>query len=99
QYSDNVAMNKLIAHVGRPASVTAFALQLGAETFRLHRTDPTLHTAIPRYPRATTSPPAMAPTLRTLTLGNAFGDSQRAQLVTCTNANTLGPPSIQAVLP
>ncbi len=41
QYSDNVAMNKLIAHVGGPASVTAFARQLGDETFRLDRTEPT----------------------------------------------------------
>ncbi len=47
QYSDNVAMNKLIAHVGGPASVTAFARQLGDETFRLDRTEPTLNTAIP----------------------------------------------------
>ncbi|CAA1281367.1 Beta-lactamase CTX-M-1 precursor [Klebsiella pneumoniae] len=43
----NVAMNKLIAHVGGPASVTAFARQLGDETFRLDRTEPTLNTAIP----------------------------------------------------
>ncbi len=77
QYSDNVAMNKLIAHVGGPASVTAFARQLGDETFRLDRTEPTLNTAIPGDPRDTTSPRAMAQTLRNLTLGKALGDSQR----------------------
>ncbi len=47
-------MNKLIAHVGGPASVTAFARQLGDETFRLDRTEPTLNTAIPGDPRDTT---------------------------------------------
>lgn len=58
QYSDNVAMNKLISHVGGPASVTAFARQLGDETFRLDRTEPTLNTAIPGDPRDISSGPA-----------------------------------------
>ncbi|SWX99379.1 Beta-lactamase [Klebsiella pneumoniae] len=99
QYSDNVAMNKLIAYVGGPASVTAFARQLGDETFRLDRTEPTLNTAIPGDPRDTTSPRAMAQTLRNLTLGKALGDSQRAQLVTWMKGNTTGAASIQAGLP
>ncbi|WP_101408952.1 class A beta-lactamase [Escherichia coli] len=85
QYSDNVAMNKLIAHVGG--------------TFRLDRTEPTLNTAIPGDPRDTTSPRAMAQTLRNLTLGKALGDSQRAQLVTWMKGNTTGAASIQAGLP
>ncbi|VCX58105.1 blaCTX-M-142_1_KF240809 [Escherichia coli] len=71
-------MNKLIAHVGGPASVTAFARQLGDETFRLDRTEPTLNTAIPGDPRDTTSPRAMAQTLRNLTLGKALGDTGAA---------------------
>ncbi len=49
-------MNKLITHVGGPASVTAFARQLGDETFRLDRTEPTLNTAHSGRPRDTTSP-------------------------------------------
>ncbi|VCX78262.1 blaCTX-M-101_1_HQ398214 [Escherichia coli] len=77
QYSDNVAMNKLIAHVGGPAS----------------------HRLIPGDPRDTTSPRAMAQTLRNLTLGKALGDSQRAQLVTWMKGNTTGAASIQAGLP
>ncbi len=89
QYSDNVAMNKLIAHVGGPASVTAFARQLGDETFRLDRTEPTLNTAIPGDPRDTTSPRAMAQTLRNLTLGigrqptGAAGDMDERQYHRC----------------
>ncbi|NCB61621.1 MAG: class A beta-lactamase, partial [Gammaproteobacteria bacterium] len=69
QYSDNTAMNKLIAHLGGPEKVTAFARSLGDETFRLDRTEPTLNTAIPGDPRDTTTPLAMAQTLRNLTLG------------------------------
>ncbi|GHL45126.1 hypothetical protein ECZU28_51210 [Escherichia coli] len=68
QYSDNTAMNKLIAQLGGPGGVTAFARAIGDETFRLDRTEPTLNTAIPGDPRDTTTPRAMAQTLRQLTL-------------------------------
>ncbi|WP_052285740.1 CTX-M family extended-spectrum class A beta-lactamase [Kluyvera genomosp. 1] len=99
QYSDNVAMNKLIEQLGGPDGVTAFARQVGDETFRLDRTEPTLNTAIPGDPRDTTTPLAMAQTLRNLTLGKALGDTQRAQLVTWMKGNTTGAASIQAGLP
>lgn len=99
QYSDNVAMNKLIAQLGGPQGVTAFARKIGDETFRLDRTEPTLNTAIPDDPRDTTSPRAMAQTLRNLTLGKALGNAQRAQLVTWMKGNTTGTASIQAGLP
>jgi len=99
QYSDNVAMNKLIANVGGPQGVTAFARQIGDQTFRLDRTEPTLNTAIPGDPRDTSSPLAMAQTLRNLTLGTALGESQREQLVTWLKGNTTGAASIKAGLP
>ncbi|MEB7713352.1 KLUC family extended-spectrum class A beta-lactamase [Kluyvera cryocrescens] len=99
QYSDNVAMNKLIAQLGGPQGVTAFARKIGDETFRLDRMEPTLNTAIPDDPRDTTSPRAMAQTLRNLTLGKALGNAQRAQLVTWMKGNTTGTASIQAGLP
>ncbi|MGL5700438.1 MAG: class A beta-lactamase, partial [Kluyvera sp.] len=99
QYSDNTAMNKLIAHLGGPQKVTAFAREIGDNTFRLDRTEPTLNTAIPGDPRDTTSPQAMAQTLRNLTLGKALGETQRAQLVTWLKGNTTGSASIKAGLP
>ena len=99
QYSDNTAMNKLIAHLGGPEKVTAFARSLGDETFRLDRTEPTLNPAIPGDPRDTTTPLAMAQTLRNLTLGKALAETQRAQLVTWLKGNTTGSASIQAGLP
>lgn len=99
QYSDNTAMNKLIAHLGGPQKVTAFARSLGDNTFRLDRTEPSLNTAIPGDPRDTTTPLAMAQTLRSLTLGNALGETQRAQLVAWMKGNTTGGASIKAGLP
>ncbi|MDR8325881.1 serine hydrolase, partial [Acinetobacter baumannii] len=67
--------------------------------FRLDRTEPTLNTAIPGDPRDTTTPRAMAQTLRQLTLGHALGETQRAQLVTWLKGNTTGAASIRAGLP
>ncbi|GKX57482.1 beta-lactamase [Leminorella grimontii] len=99
QYSDNVAMNKIIAHLGGPNKVTAFARSIDDTTFRLDRTEPSLNTAIPGDERDTTTPLAMAESLRNLTLGNALGETQRAQLVEWLKGNTTGGESIRAGLP
>ncbi|MGE9550203.1 class A beta-lactamase [Erwinia amylovora] len=99
QYSDNTAMNKLISHLGGTDKVTTFARSIGDKTFRLDRTEPSLNTAIPGDKRDTTSPLAMANSLRSLTLGRALGEAQRAQLVEWLKGNTTGAQSIRAGLP
>ncbi|HDT1423325.1 TPA: serine hydrolase, partial [Klebsiella pneumoniae subsp. pneumoniae] len=50
-------------------------------------------------PRDTTTPLAMAQTLKNLTLGKALAETQRAQLVTWLKGNTTGSASIRAGLP
>lgn len=99
QYSDNTAMNLIIGYLGGPEKVTAFARSIGDATFRLDRTEPTLNTAIPGDERDTSTPLAMAESLRKLTLGDALGEQQRAQLVTWLKGNTTGGQSIRAGLP
>jgi beta-lactamase class A len=99
RYSDNTAMNKLIAQLGGPAKVTQFARSIGDKTFRLDRTEPTLNTAIPGDERDTTTPAAMAWTLQNLTLDNALAEPQRKQLVEWMKKNTTGGASIRAGLP
>jgi len=99
EYSDNTAMNKLIAELGGPAGVTKFARSIGDVTFRLDRTEPSLNTAIPGDKRDTTSPLAMAKSLQNLALGKALGEPQRAQLVEWLKGNTTGGESIRAGLP
>ena len=79
--------------------MTAFAQSIGDVTFRLDRTEPALNSAIPGDKRDTTTPLAMAESLRKLTLGNALGEQQRAQLVTWLKGNTTGGQSIRAGLP
>lgn len=99
QYSDNTAMNKLVEHLGGAGNVTAFARSIGDTTFRLDRKEPELNTAIPGDERDTTTPLAMAKTLRNLTLGDALASTQRAQLVEWLKGNTTGGQSIRAGLP
>lgn len=99
QYSDNAAMNKLIAQLGGTVRVNDFARTLGDTTFRLDRTEPALNSAVPGDERDTTSPQAMAKSLQTLILGNALGQTQRAQLITWMKGNTTGAQSIRAGVP
>lgn len=99
QYSDNTATNKILAYLGGPAKVTEFARAIGDATYRLDRTEPTLNTAIPGDLRDTTSPLAMAKSLRSLTLGSKLGKTQRAQLIEWMKGNTTGAASIRAGLP
>ncbi|BEV72557.1 extended-spectrum class A beta-lactamase CTX-M-15 [Paludibacterium sp. THUN1379] len=99
QYSDNPAMNKMIAELGGPVGVTRFSRQIGDRTFRLDRTEPQLNSAKPGDVRDTTTPTAMADSLRKLTLGDALAPAQRAQLVSWLKGNTTGGESIRAGVP
>ncbi|MFR0672896.1 class A beta-lactamase [Enterobacterales bacterium AW_CKDN230030176-1A_HGKHYDSX7] len=99
QYSDNTAANLLLAQVGGPAGVTAFARRLGDAVFRLDRDEPTLNTALPDDPRDTTTPLAMGMTLQRLLLGEALAVEGRRQLQTWLEGNTTGATRIQAGVP
>ena len=97
--SDNTAANLLLASAGGPAALTAFARGLGDATTRLDRTEPTLNEAVPGDPRDTSTPRAMAHTLRRLVLGDALSDASRAQLVQWMTANTTGGQRLRAGVP
>jgi len=99
QYSDNAAMNKLLAYLGGPQYATQFARTLGDTMFRLDRNEPGLNTAIPGDPRDTTTPSAMAASLNRLILGSALKDDQKATLTAWMKGNTTGAASIKAGLP
>jgi len=99
QYSDNVAMNKMIEQLGGPQEVTQFARSIGDRSYRLDRIEPALNSAIPGDDRDTTTPLAMAESLRKLTLGDALATPQRTQLIAWMTGNTTGNASIRAGLP
>ncbi|CAB3757389.1 class A beta-lactamase [Burkholderia puraquae] len=99
QYSDNSAANLLMKLIGGPSAVTAFARSIGDDAFRLDRWETELNTALPGDPRDTTTPAAMAASMRVLTLGEALPAAQRAQLVSWLRGNKVGDKRIRAGVP
>ncbi|MBR8068201.1 PenA family class A beta-lactamase [Burkholderia cenocepacia] len=99
QYSDNSAANLLMKVIGGPSAVTAYARSIGDDAFRLDRWETELNTALPGDPRDTTTPAAMAASLRVLTLGDALPAAQRAQLVAWLRGNKVGDKRIRAGVP
>jgi len=97
--SDNTAANLLLASAGGPAGVTAFVRRLGDDVTRLDRTEPALNEGTPGDPRDTSTPRAMARTLRRLMLGDALSDAGRARLVQWMTANTTGGQRLRAGVP
>jgi len=97
--SDNTAANLLLASVGGPSALTAFLRRIGDPTTRLDRTEPTLNESTPGDPRDTSTPRAMAQTLRTLVLGDALSEAGRARLVQWMTASATGAKRLRAGVP
>ena len=97
--SDNTAGNLLLAALGGPAGITAFARSLGDAVTRLDRIEPELNEAKPGDPRDTTSPAAMTANLRALLIGDALSAASRAQLTAWLAANKTGDMRLRARLP
>jgi len=99
QYSDNSAANLLMKLLGGPSAVTAYARSIGDDAFRLDRWETELNTAVPGDLRDTTTPAAMAASMRVLMLGDALPAAQRAQLVTWMRGNKVGDKRLRAGMP
>jgi beta-lactamase class A len=97
--SDNTAGNLLLANLGGPAGLTAYARSLGDEVTRLDRNEPDLNEALAGDPRDTTTPAAMLADLRLLTLGNGLSETSRQQLIGWLLANRTGGSRLRARLP
>lgn len=98
-YSDNTAANLLLATLGGPTAITAFARTLGDRATRLDRNEPTLNESTPGDPRDVTTPAAMLGNLRRLTLGDALTPGSREQLIRWLLGNTTGDARLRAGLP
>jgi beta-lactamase class A len=97
--SDNTAGNLLLASLGGPAGLTAFARSLGDAVTRLDRIEPELNEAIPGDPRDTTTPGAMLANLHTLALGHTLSAKSREQLVEWLVGNKTGDTRLRAGVP
>jgi beta-lactamase class A len=97
--SDNTAGNLLLANLGGPEGLTAYARSLGDTVTRLDRNEPTLNEAVPDDPRDTTSPVAMLANLRTLVIGKVLSASSKEHLVGWLIGNKTGDTRLRAGLP
>jgi len=97
--SDNGAANLLLASLGGPTAITAFARTLGDRTTRLDRNEPRLNDSVPGDPRDTTSPAAMLGNLRRLTLRDTLSPASRTQLIRWLQGAKTGDARIRAGLP
>jgi beta-lactamase class A len=97
--SDNTAANLLLARIGGPASVTAFARSLGDAVTRLDRIEPALNANEPGDPRDTTSPRAMVNLMRALLCGNALSAASRERLIGWLQACETGKDRLRAGFP
>lgn len=99
QYSDNTAANTLMRELGGPSALTRYARTLGDERFRLDRWETELNSAIPGDERDTTTPWAMAQTLRKLLLRDGLAPARQSQLREWMLGNTTGDSRIRAAVP
>jgi beta-lactamase class A len=97
--SDNVAANLLLASIGGPSGIGAFARTLGDRHTRLDRTETALNSAIPGDPRDTTTPLAMLADLQALLLGDALAPASRGRLEGWLRGNTTGDARLRAGFP
>ncbi len=97
EVSDNTAANLLLAAIGGPPFVTRFARTLGDQVTRLDRTELALN--FPSGPLDTTTPRAMAGSVRAVLLGGALGASSRALLDGWMVACSTGRSRLRAGLP
>lgn len=98
-YSDNGAANLLMKELGGPQAVKLFARFIGDSEFRLDRWEPFLNTAVPGDKRDTTTPQAMANSLKKLVLGNILSKSQRQLLQSWLMDNKTGNSRIRSGVP
>ncbi|MGO4711922.1 class A beta-lactamase [Bradyrhizobium sp. 2TAF24] len=97
--SDNTAANLLVASLGGPSAITAFARSLGDEVTRLDRVEPGLNEGKPGDDNDTTSPRAMAHSVQALTLGHALQPVSRDQLIAWLRASATGDSRLRAGMP
>lgn len=80
EQSDNTCANLLLARIGGPPALTAFWRRIGDDVSRLDDPEPLLNRTPPGDTRNTTTPAAMAGTLRRLVLGSILADASRSAL-------------------
>jgi beta-lactamase class A len=99
EQSDNTCANLLLTRIGGPAALTAFWRNLGDRVTRLEDSEPLLNRTPPGGVRDTTTPAAMATTLRRLVLGRILSQASRNLLTEWLVGCQTGANRLRAGLP
>lgn len=99
EVSDNAGANLLIARIGGPPGLTAFARRHGDAITRFDRIEPALNRPVPGQDLDTTTPVAMTGLLRALLLGRALNAGSRARLIGWMESATTGLDRLRGGLP
>ena len=99
EHSDNTCADLLMKRVGGPLAITGFWRAIGDRTSRLDDPEPILNRTPLGGVRDTTTPRAMATTMKTLTLGETLSPQSRNTLNSWLIANTTGDNRLRAGLP
>jgi len=99
ELSDNTCANLLLARIGGPSALTAFWRATGDEVTRLDHNEPVLNRTQPPNPEDTTTPAAMAGSLRRFVLGDVLSAASRAQFTTWMRNCKTGLDLLRAGLP
>lgn len=97
ELSDNTAANLLLPTLGGPAGLTRFLRGIGDAVTRLDRNEPGLNT--PSGEMDTTTPAAMAQSLRAVLAGEALSAASRARLEGWMVASPTGRARLRAGFP
>lgn len=97
--SDNTAANIVLDAIGGPAELTKFLRTIGDGSMRLDRREPELNEAAPGDLRDTTTPNAIATSMRELLFGDALSVEAKARLRRWMIANEVSDALLRSVLP
>lgn len=97
--SDNVAANLLLKQLGGPAGFTQFFRDIGDQTTRIDRFEPDMNDVKPGDERDTTTPVAMAETIRKLLVLDLLKPDSRDLLWQWMADTTTGTKRLRAGLP
>ncbi|TDQ54323.1 class A beta-lactamase [Actinorugispora endophytica] len=99
RYSDNTAANLLFEELGGPEGLDAALEEIGDDVTHVDRIEPDLSDWEPGDIRDTSTPRAMATTLRAYTLGDALPEEKSAILIDLMKRNLTGDALIRAGVP
>ncbi|WP_285730589.1 class A beta-lactamase [Nocardiopsis sp. ATB16-24] len=99
RYSDNTAANLLFDELGGPDGVEEAMRELGDDVIEVDRIEPELNEAAPGDERDTSTPRAMAESLRKFSLEDVLSEDRRGVFNDMLIGNTTGDDLIRAGVP